>query len=88
MGALAKSESGAAALLARHPAPPAGSAWAEATREAARSRLAAMGAPGRRDEYWRYTDPTPLTDEAAEAEALPPEPVAVFDEVDALRLVF
>jgi Fe-S cluster assembly protein SufD len=32
-----------------------------AAREAALSRLSAMGLPTRRDEYWRYTDPVSLT---------------------------
>lgn len=31
-----------------------------AARAAARARLAVMGLPGRRDEYWRYTDPADL----------------------------
>ncbi len=79
---------GAEALLAARPAPAKGAAWAEAAREAARGRLRAAGAPARRDEYWRFTDPAPLLAEGPRAAALPLEEVQVFDEVDALRLVF
>lgn len=50
----------AQALLSA-PAPAGEAAWAGRARAAAAARLAAMGAPGRRDEYWKYTDPTPLT---------------------------
>ena len=44
--------------------------WQGRVRGEALERLTAMGVPGRRDEYWRYTDPTLLT--AAE-----PKPVEV-----------
>ncbi|MEM9010714.1 MAG: Fe-S cluster assembly protein SufD [Pseudomonadota bacterium] len=77
-------------LLARHlPAHPAG-LWAEAARQAARQRLSAMGLPGRRDEYWRFTNPSDLT-------AVPAPEAAVFDsggestvfgETDRLKLIF
>lgn len=69
--------------------PPAG-AWARAAREAARERLLAMGLPGRRDEYWRFTDPAPLA--AAAVEPLPAATgtaaPALFDGIERLRLVF
>lgn len=76
------------AILARSPAPSRASAWAEEAREAARARFLAAGAPGRRDEYWRYTDPARLTADKVEAAALATEETPVFDEVEALRLVF
>ncbi len=68
---------------------PEGGAWANAARRAALERLAAMGLPVRRDEYWRHTDPATLNaPEAAAAElpdgAAPP----AFDAIDSLRLVF
>ncbi|QIE55340.1 Fe-S cluster assembly protein SufD [Pikeienuella piscinae] len=75
-------------LLARHPAPAKGAAWAESARDAARARLLAMGGPGRRDEYWRRTDPAPLVDGAPRAAALVLDETPIFDEVDALRLIF
>ncbi|MEO5619333.1 MAG: Fe-S cluster assembly protein SufD, partial [Cypionkella sp.] len=34
--------------------------WLGAARGQALARLAAMGLAGRRDEYWRYTDPAGL----------------------------
>lgn len=78
----------AADLLARHPAPEKGAAWAESARQEASARLLAMGGPFRRDEYWRRTNPAPLIDGAPDAAALPSEKTRVFDEIDALRLVF
>lgn len=75
-------------LLARHAAPAKAADWAESARAAARARLLAMGGPSRRDEYWRKTDPAPLLEASAKAAVLPPEVTWVFDEVEALRLVF
>jgi len=51
----------AEALLAALPLPEDEAAWARAARSAARSRLLDAGAPIRRDEYWKYTDPARLT---------------------------
>ena len=88
MAAVAEKATLAEAMLARAGAPERASAWAEEARAAARARFLGAGAPGRRDEYWKYTDPTRLTADTAEAAALEREEVPVFDEVDALRLVF
>ena len=61
-----------------------------AARADALERLRAMGLPGARDEYWRYTDPRPFN-------AAQPAPLAVgeqesdaplFGDLDRLRLVF
>jgi len=68
---------------------PDGTGWLGAARAEAARRLAAMGLPGRRDEYWRFTEPTTL--KAAEA-----APAAIdrrvgaeaFAGIDCLRLVF
>jgi Fe-S cluster assembly protein SufD len=65
---------------------PEGGGWLRAAREDALGRLRAVGLPVKRDEYWRYTDPTPLT----EAEARVPPGAAherAFDGVDAIRIV-
>ncbi|MEM7711502.1 MAG: Fe-S cluster assembly protein SufD [Pseudomonadota bacterium] len=40
---------------------PAGGGWLGQARDDAAGRLRAVGMPGRRDEYWRYTNPAPLT---------------------------
>ena len=61
-----------------------------AARAAALARLHGMGLPGRRDEYWRYTDPASLIEGAAPNAALfddsdePP----MFGATDRLKLVF
>ena len=88
MAAEPATASAAEALIARAPRPERGSAWAEATRDAARARLLNQGAPGRRDEYWKYTDPAPLLAETVSAEALPAEEPPIFADLDALDLVF
>ncbi len=63
--------------------------WTGAARAEAAGRLGSMGLPGRRDEYWRYTNPAGLTGPVAAAPVLetadePP----LFAAIDALRLVF
>ncbi len=59
-------------------------------RAEALTRLSSMGLPGKRDEYWRYTDPTVLIQNA-------PKPAKVFDAgdestvfgaIDRLKIVF
>ncbi len=66
-----------------------GPAWLTRARKAALARVAAMGLPARRDEYWRFTDPTTLTDGAAiPAEVLAIEEDPEFSATDALRVVF
>lgn len=64
--------------------------WLGAARAAALARLQAMGLPGKRDEYWRYTDPSSLN-------AAVPVEAALFDTkgeappfsaLDRLRVVF
>jgi Fe-S cluster assembly protein SufD len=65
------------------------SAWARAAHEDAAGRLRAVGLPGRRDEYWRFTDPTTLNDpEPAPAAVFADGEVPAFDGVDRLRVVF
>lgn len=56
-------------LVAGAPRPEGEAAWARAARDAALARFTAMGAPLRRDEYWKYTDPRSLT--ATRAAAAP-----------------
>jgi Fe-S cluster assembly protein SufD len=64
--------------------------WSAAARADALNRLSAMGLPGKRDEYWRYTDPTSLT--SVEPEAAAPfiysDEKMVFTDIDRLRIVF
>ncbi len=64
--------------------------WLGAARKDALARLTAMGLPGKRDEYWRYTDPASLiSGDPMPAPAFNPgdEPPA-FDAIDRVKLVF
>ena len=69
--------------------PASGAAWARDAREAAMGRVRGMGLPHPRDEYWKYTNPRSLTQDAPVPAALfdPKEPV-LFHDVDRLRIVF
>lgn len=68
---------------------PGGAAWALAARKAALDRLAAMGLPGRRDEYWRFTDPATLnTPVPVPAAPFATDEGPAFDGIDRLRIVF
>ncbi len=76
-------------LLARHAVPTKGAGWASEARAEAAARLRVMGAPVRRDEYWRYTDPASLTAaDAPEAAVLAVDEEPIFGAVDRLRVVF
>ena len=61
-----------------------------AARADALVRLTAMGLPGRRDEYWRYTDPrafnAPVPAPIAIEKNAPDSPL--FEDLDRLRIVF
>lgn len=62
MSALADQKRLAAeALLSALPVPMEEAGWAHDMRARARTRLLDAGAPVKRDEYWRYTDPARLT---------------------------
>ena len=64
--------------------------FAAPARAEALARLRAMGLPGRRDEYWKYTNPADLV------AAMPPvapafdngDETPVFDAIDRLKIVF
>ncbi|MCV6595424.1 MAG: Fe-S cluster assembly protein SufD [Silicimonas sp.] len=68
---------------------PQGAGWAESARRAAQDRLTAMGLPGRRDEYWRFTRPDDLNAPAApEAALFDAGEAPVYGAVDRLQIVF
>lgn len=69
----AKQEAAAARLVGLTRLP--GAAWLDTAQRDAQARLATMGLPGRRDEYWKYTDPTTLISAA-------PTPATAFDTSD------
>ena len=63
--------------------------WSKTARQAALARLRSMGLPDRRDEYWKYTRPDTLTQpQAVSAAVHASEDVALFDQIDRLKLVF
>ncbi len=58
-------------------------------REAALARVCEMGLPGRRDEYWKYTQPDTLISAQAPAAALfQNDEAPMFNEFDRLKIVF
>lgn len=84
---LAKSVIGAERIAALEI--PKGGAWATAARAQGFERLQAMGLPGPRDEYWRYTKPETLNDAAPmAARAFVTDEAPVFGTVDRLKIVF
>ena len=89
MAVPARKADGARALLDAWPEPSGEAGWARSARNAAVARLNAMGAPVRRDEYWRFTDPAGLTVvPAAPAALMEADGPPVFGDVDRLRIVF
>ncbi|WP_147125075.1 SufB/SufD family protein [Shimia ponticola] len=74
------------ATLSALPAPFDG-AWAKAAQDEARVRLAALGMPVRRDEYWKFTNPAAYTTEAAEF-ATSTDTLDVFDAAKPLTITF
>ena len=68
---------------------PRGGRWITEAREAALARLRAMGLPGRRDEYWKFTRPdTLISADVPEAAVFDPQEAPVFDDLDKLLIVF
>ena len=68
---------------------PQGAAWGNAARADAMARLRQMGLPTKRDEYWKYTDPTSLTAvDAAPAALFKNDEGPLFDAVDRVKIVF
>ena len=87
--ALAKLKADATDARLEAVALPDGAAWLTRARTDALGRVAAMGLPHRRDEYWKYTDPATLV----QIDAPPADVLAVSDDpefsgVDAVKIVF
>jgi ribosomal-protein-alanine N-acetyltransferase len=57
-------------------------------RETALARLSAMGLPGKRDEYWHYTNPSAFNAAKAMPAAVGDNGAALFAGLDAVKLVF
>ncbi|MEX0285689.1 MAG: SufD family Fe-S cluster assembly protein [Paracoccaceae bacterium] len=63
--------------------------WSEKARTEALARLRAMGVPGRRDEYWKYTRPDTLTaPDAPRAALFTHDEGPMFNHIDRLNVVF
>ena len=87
--ALAKQKLDATEARLADVALPEGAAWGMSARTAALARVRQMGLPTRRDEYWKYTDPTTLTAaDAPQAAVLQSDEEPLFDTVDRVRIVF
>ncbi|MEM7724249.1 MAG: SufD family Fe-S cluster assembly protein [Pseudomonadota bacterium] len=69
---------------------PEGAAWSNDARTDALSRLRAMALPTRRDEYWKFSDPSTLTAVDAPRAAVfhATDEVPLFQDIDRLKLVF
>ena len=68
---------------------PAAAGWTQTARQDALSRVTEMGLPIKRDEYWRYTDPTALTSvEPVAASVYASENGDVFGSTECLHVVF
>ncbi len=68
---------------------PDAAAWMNAARADALARVRQMGLPTKRDEYWKYTDPTSLTDvDASQAALFENDEGPLFADVDRVRIVF
>ncbi|MEO1492951.1 MAG: Fe-S cluster assembly protein SufD [Pseudomonadota bacterium] len=79
----------AEAQLAALPLPEGEAVWAHDARARARTRLLEAGAPARRDEYWKYTDPAALTAPVAIAAAAETAPASrAFEGIDATLVRF
>lgn len=89
MSALLKAKQEAAAARLAATDLPASGSWGRIAREDALGRLKSMGLPGRRDEYWKYTDPTTLAaPEVTPAALFETDEAPMFDAVDRVKLVF
>lgn len=63
--------------------------WSEPARKEALARVQAMGLPGRRDEYWKYTRPDALVQiDAPKAAVFDAQEAPIFDRFDRLKIVF
>lgn len=68
---------------------PVGASWSNTVRDAALSRVRAMGLPDKRDEYWRYSDPSSLVvTDAPKAAVFENDETPLFESVERVKIVF
>lgn len=88
MGILDPKQASANLLVAAY-SPAKTGQWATDARGGAGDRLQKMGVPTKRDEYWKYTDPTSLSVQPAIPAALfVSDETPMFDKVERLKIVF
>lgn len=88
MALAAKNLDATEALIASYPTPSGEGKWASEARARALATLRENGAPGRRDEYWKFTNPANLIGAAKPAALLETDEAPMFDTIDKLLIVF
>ena len=89
MAVLAMKSDLAEELVAAWPEPKGEADWAREARSKALARLRQQGLPIKRDEYWRFTDPSSFTQiDVPEAADFRSEKKQPFHKIDAVRAVF
>ncbi len=76
------------AMIAAYAQPSDSAKWASDARARALVTLRQNGAPLKRDEYWKFTDPARLLAPAPSVEIMDTGETPVFDSVDKLLIVF
>lgn len=76
------------ALIAAYPAPTGEGKWARDARLRALETLRQNGAPVRRDEYWKFSNPARLMETAKPAAILTTDEAPMFDGAEKLLIVF
>lgn len=76
------------ALIAAYPTPIDEGEWARNARLRALTALRQSGAPVRRDEYWKFTNPARLLETAKPATIVKTDEAPMFDGVEKLLIVF
>jgi len=88
MALAAKNVDATEALIAAYPAPTGEGKWARDARLRALTTLRESGAPVRRDEYWKFTNPARLLESAKPATIVDADEAPIFGDIDKLLVVF
>ena len=88
MALAAKNTDATEALIAAYPAPAGEGKWASDARSRALETLRQSGAPVRRDEYWKFSNPARLLERVKPAALLETDEAPMFDAIDKLLVVF
>lgn len=76
------------ALIGAYPAPAGEGKWARDARLRALTNLRENGAPVRRDEYWKFTNPARLLESVKPATIVDADEAPIFNDIDKLLVVF